>query len=184
MIIRTKAEFYRLSDSGQLGNTIPSWPTVAAARSSGYHGPVMIRDMTPSSSYMRPDVPMSQVESTIAHLATIGANPATLYLTQMTPCCNRIINAELIDLPSGLSLHYSTAQTHLRAALESFGRHATGSAALAILRHACDGESLDDLYSILDRYPGHAIELTAYESPIGRLAHMGRRVVIWETRLF
>lgn len=180
--ITTKDEFLRLSEAGQLGNRMPSWPTVAAAQADGYFGPVMIRDKTPNSPHMTPNVEQDDVPAVIARLAAAGANPDRLYLTWMSPEVGRLLNAEVWDGPGGPHLHYSPAQLNVRAALDTDGRHASGAAARAILRSCLCPNSWDDLWTLFDLYPDHAIELTAYERPIGSIPN--RNTVIWEVRRY
>lgn len=179
-VIATKSEYLELAAGGRLGNQMPSWSSPEEAIASGYSGAVMIRDRTPNSPFMRPDVAMEDVPSTIEHLVSLGATREKLYLTHMTPGSRRRINGELWRSPSGLYLNYSTSQAHLRKSLDESGRHAERSSAMAILRATCDPDSVDDLMLLLDIYPDAVIEFTSYDSPVGTIP--GRRVVIWEVR--
>jgi hypothetical protein len=180
--ITTKAQFLALSERGLLGNSMPSWSTVAEARAAGYAGKVMVRYREPNSPHMRPDVPLGEADAVIDGLVAQGARRELCYLTHMTEQVGRRINAELWRGPGGLYLNYATAQMHLRAALDRHGRHAEGSAALAVLRWACCPNSLDDLDILLDAYPDHAIELTAYDREIGSIP--GRNCIVWEVRKY
>lgn len=180
MKVPTKHEFRRLAALGLMGNQMPSWPSVAAARAAGHAGLVMIRDATPDSSYMTPNVPIERAEEMIDRLVAAGASRDNLYLTWMSPLVGRRINAEVWRGPTGLYLNYSTAQTHVRAALDGSGRHVEGVSALAVLRWACCPNSLDDIEALLDRYPDAALEITAFDREIGTIP--GRNTVIWECR--
>jgi hypothetical protein len=179
-VIATKSEYFRLAAEGKCGNTMPSWPTPRAARASGYHGTVMVRYRSPDSPFMRADVEMDDVPAAYAEFVARGADPRKLYITHMTAQVGRRLNGELWRGPGGLYLHHSTAQTHLRAALEQSGRHAENSAALSILRWACCPNSLDDLMTLLDLYQDAVIEFTAYDAEIGDVPH--RDCIVWEVR--
>lgn len=183
MRIATKAEFMALSESGRLGNFIPSWPSVEAALADGCRDEVMIRSRVPDSPHMRPHVPILQAQATIDSLvADHGARREDLYLTWMgnPACVNRLLNAEVWRSPQGLYVHWSRQQTHLREAQALDGRHSTGTEALLVLRSALCPNSQDDLWALLDLYPDAMVELTAYDRPVGVLPH--RNTVIWEIR--
>lgn len=178
--IATKAEYLRRAAAGLMGNQMPSWPTPEAAVASGYSGDVMVRYAAPDSPWMRADVAMVDVPRVLDEFVAAGADRAKLYLTHMTTQVGRRINGELWRGPGGLYLHYSTAQMHLRASLDRHGRHAERSAAMAVLRWACDPTSLDDLMDLLDLYPDAVIEFTAYDRQMG--THPHREVIVWEVR--
>lgn len=181
-VISTKAEYFRLASKGLCGNSMPSWSTPDEARASGYHGTVMVRYRRPNSPFMRADVAMGDVPAVFAEFAGRGAEPGLLYITHMTASVGRRLNGELWRGPGGLYLNYSTAQTHLRAALDRSGRHAERSAALAILRWACCPNSYDDLMTLLDLYPDAVIEFVAYDAEIGDIPH--RNTVVFEVRSY
>lgn len=122
MRIATKQQFLDMAARGLLGNQMPSWPTVAAAMAAGHRGTVMVRYKRPDSPYMRADVPIEAADAVIDGLVAQGAERPLLYLTHMTPGVGRLLNAECWRGPAGLYLNYSTAQTHLRAALDESGR--------------------------------------------------------------
>jgi hypothetical protein len=181
--VATKAEYLDRAALGLLGNTMPSWPSVEAALADGHREPVMVRCRVPDSPYMRADVPIAEAQSVIDEFVRRGARPGSLYLTHMTTAVGRRLNAEVWRSPSGLYLHYSTDQTHLRAALDGpTARHVQNATAYAVLRWACCPDSFDDLMELLDLYPDHCVELTAYDREIGSLP--GRNTVIWEVRLY
>lgn len=180
MRISTKAEFLHLSALGLLGNSMPSWPDSSLARAAGHCGLVMVRYKVPGSPFMRPDVPMDEADQVIDKLVDQGASRNLLYLTARSPDVGRRISAELWRGPTGLYLNYSTAQTHVRAALDADGRHAEGIAALEILRWACCPNSFDDVMALLEQYPDAVIELTAFDWWIGVLP--ARNTIIWEVR--
>lgn len=182
MRITSKQEFLDLHLAGRLGNIVPSWDTEQQARADGYDGPVMIRFKTPSSPFTTPNVPMDDVTRTLCELEAKGAPIYLAYLTHMTPGVRRRLNAQAWRGPSGLYLNYSRVQATMADTSGPGWRHAECSAALAILRWACDPSSYDDLMYLLDRYPDAVIELTAYEHPIGVLADSGRNTIFWEVR--
>jgi hypothetical protein len=55
-----------------------------------------------------------------------------------------------------------------------------GLAAKGILKKHLNENSLDDLEILLDRYPGHVVEISATNQMIGTVS--GRNAVVWEVR--
>lgn len=180
MRVATKRDYLSMAARGILGNQMPSWPDVESAKAAGHRGTVMIRYKAPNSPFMRADVPLDDADRVMAGLVGEGADRRLMYLTWMSPSVGRRINAEVWRGPGGLYLNYSTAQTHVRAALEGSGKHAEGTAARLILEWACCPNSLDDIEALLELYPDAVIELTAFDREIGDIP--GRNTVIWEVR--
>ena len=196
MVISTKSEFLKLAADGSLFNQMPSWHSIAEVLRSDHYerdpinSEVMIRYKDAGSPFMTPNVRIGlygiNLKYTVKKLIERGAVESKLYYTWMSPLVGRRINAELVELPSGLSLHYSTAQCDLRKALDRHGRHAERSAAWRILEHTLDVNGLENLRRVLDLYPGHAVELTAFDRVIGSFARTECRTntVIWEVRMY
>lgn len=179
-MIATKAEFLERSNSGRLGNYMPSWDSPREAIEDGHRGPVMIRSRQANSPHMRPDVPVEDADRVMDGLVEQGARREDLYLTWMSPAVGRRINAEVWRGPRGLYLNYSTDQTNVRAALEASGKHVEGAAAVEVLRWALDENSYEDVMDLLDLHPDAVVELTAFDRQIGAIP--GRNGVIWEVR--
>jgi len=55
-----------------------------------------------------------------------------------------------------------------------------GTAGRMVLKAALNENSYDDLLAVLDRYPGHVVELTALDREYGTIA--GRNTIVWEVR--
>lgn len=182
--IASKRQFLELQRTGLTGNAMPSWGSFHEAWDiAGYHGPVMIRSMTPGWPGTTPDVPIECAEMETRRLLRLhGGDRSDVFFTMMSPDTQscRLINAEVWDGPCGWEMHYSTQDDVMRKALEESGRNASGVACRAILRHLINENDWDDLCGLFDRWPGHVIELTAYSRAIGSLPH--RRTVIWEIR--
>lgn len=74
---------------------------------------------------------------------------------------------------------------HMRAALQPpHLKTWHGWQARELLRTSMDPSSWDDLNCCIDLWPDAVIELAVMDSPIGRLANTGRRLIIWEARTF
>jgi hypothetical protein len=59
---------------------------------------------------------------------------------------------------------------------------ADGLAAKTILRSFCCPSSLDDMYTLLELYPGHVIEFGVYNHCLGDVRN--RNTIIWEVRRY
>lgn len=197
MIIRTKQQFLALAAEGHLFNQMPSWGTIEEVLASDHHrsdeinAKVMIRYRESNSPYMRPSVRIGYrgiaLKYEVSQLVKQGAKIGKLYYTQMSPLQGRLLNAELCELEDGLHLHYSTMQTHVREALEpGNGRHASRSAAWAVLAHTLCPNSMENVRGLLEKFPGHSIELTAFARAIGSFAHTTTpmNTVVWEIRMY
>jgi hypothetical protein len=92
-----------------------------------------------------------------------------------------LIQGELGEGPGGWWLTYSTVQDKMRTAMQS-AIFAEGLTAKTILRTYCCPSSLDDLYSLLELYPGHIIEFGVYTKNLGDTPN--RNSIIREVRKY
>jgi len=195
-IISSKSKFLEIAAEGSMFNQMPSWHSIPEVLASDHYerdpinSEVMIRYKDAGSPFMTPNVRIGlygmNLKYTAKKLIERGAVESKLYYTWMSPVVGRRINAELVELPRGLYLNYSTAQFDVRRALETAGRHAERSAAWRILEHTLDCNGLENVRHLLDKFPGHAIELTAFDRVIGSFARTECRTntVIWEVRMY
>lgn len=91
---------------------------------------------------------------------------------------------DIWDGPTGLTLHgllNPAIGFHWRREM----LHPTewrGTAARSLLRSVLNDNSYDDLNDLIERYPGHVYELSAFEKCVGTLA--GRNHLVWEVRAY
>lgn len=180
--IATKSEFLERSSLGLLGNHPHYWSTPDEARAAGHTGEVAIRYRRKDSPFCRFNVPLDTAEETIEEFRSRGAEPSLIYMNEMEFGANRTFQGEAYRAPGGLYLNYTTSPGGMRTALERDGHHASGLAALMLLRRYLDPNSYDDLMTLLDEYDGAVIEFTAFDGEVGALP--GRRSLIWEVRSY
>lgn len=82
----------------------------------------------------------------------------------------------------GLYLYFSRVRKPMREALKERPEEATGIKALTLLRHYLNAKSYDWLEVLLERYPDHVIEFSAYDCNWGTLP--GYNCVYWECRKY
>ncbi len=171
VILDTKRKFYAAQAQGLTGNTLHVWHSVEDWRVSRYGGPVALRSTIPGGKFM-PFMSLAAIRRTFVpgqHM--ICAHAPDDYLT---------MQAEVQRSTSYLDLHYSTVPgLTMREALPKYGKHASGLTVLLLLRYHCDAASYDDLWDLLDMYPGAVIEFSTYPFLVVRC---NRNMIVWEVR--
>jgi len=99
------------------------------------------------------------------------------------------IQGELMRTPLGLHFKYNcTPNKSLRRAMDEFTEdgdragYATGLTAKMLLQQNLTPSSYADLEAVLDQYPDHVVELTAWAVEVGNIP--GRNTCVWEVRLY
>lgn len=173
---RSKAEFYRRYLKGEFGNRARDWSSWPELRDSGFRGLIGIRSLYRGGPcwYNVPRETMERGEW------PAGCNPDRVNFSEMLPDQFLILQGEIVRMPTGLELFYSTVRKPMRMALSEGPRNARGSAALEIARFAMWPTSFSDFEALMERYPDAAIEFSCYEVAVGNIPH--RNTVFWEVR--
>lgn len=111
-----------------------------------------------------------------------GVLPEQIYVSEMAPTEKTVLQGEVMRVPGGLYLYYSTLVAPMRDALAAGAQSARGIIALELLRGAMDANSCDWLWELLERYPDHVVEFSCYSTQWGSLS--GFNTVFWEVRLY
>jgi len=186
--VATKSESTRLMQAGLLGNALPSWdvPTFRAEVV-----PHVLQDMTfglrasrrslgGSGAYVHWLTPV-EVERTVARFEADGTPSDSLCVQKCAPDHRLTLNAEYSEDPIPY-LYYSRLRLPMREALRQGGQEARGLAARMILKQVLTESSLADLDALVEQYPGHVIEFSAFEGSLGPIP--GRNAVVWEARQY
>lgn len=182
MILRItdKRTMYRMLSDGRFGNTVPSFPNLAAwtARESRWSAPAWgVRSLVSGDPRMRLNVPTESVADYCQ--SAFGGDPYTI-----SPMVDPWLTwrAEIFDAPGGLCCRHVVGhrETPWRRAFAEYGATADRSEARMLLRAHLNPNSFDDLLAVFDRHPGHVVELTALDRCFGTASH--RNGVIWEVR--
>ena len=80
-----------------------------------------------------------------------------------------------------LSMTYTDVRLPMRSALAQRTLHADGLMALGLLKCYLDDPSYDNMMNLLDEYPDHVVEFTAFSRGMGVL---GWASCVWEVRRY
>lgn len=183
--VLTKQDFYRRFLQDEFGNRGPIWfdyeswarECYATARELDAEARYMIRSMKPGG-FNQADLMAHEV---VAHwYAHSGKEPLSISL--MCPHHRQTINGELQADHRGLCLYYSHVKKPMRPSLAEGGRQVYGAAAAAVLQQEVWPADRDWLMELLDRYPGHVVEFTAFRVYWG--IHPRSKCSIWEVRAY
>ena len=182
--IKNKSQMYALLNRGALGNTIPLFRTVGEWQRSTDYGQYPqwgVRVDLPGDKRMRLYIPREEVADYIrANFPEGGGFNISPMIDQWA-----VLKGEVFEQsyePFGLCLYAATGSGSWREQLRERGRHYFGLQAQLVLQHYCDPASYEDIRELLDLYPGHVIEFSACDRPVGKIP--GRNVVIWEARSY
>lgn len=177
--ITSKRQMYQLLYSGQLGNTIPHYESVAEwerAEPNRHNLTWAIRDLRPMGRFVIGITAEQVIEQATPELYPQGYNIGC----DIDNIYHRVANIYLQDQLGGLYVHCSTYPAAMRESLAKGGKHYHRSAANAVLAHFLPFADLEDVNQLREDYPEHVIELTTYARDLG--IKPGRKAVIWEVR--
>lgn len=183
--ITSKKRMYELLTAGALGNTLPAWFDLdewQADPDAMQHRLWGIRSLQSGNKHMKLDVPRDEVPRYVREYHSGVAN--------ITPMIDEwsIFRCEVVETkfePFGLRVFGTDACARTlkwREALRETGREWLGVQAVEVLRRYLSANDYDDVCLLLDRYPGHVIEMTVCDREVGKIP--GRRAVIWEVRAY
>lgn len=180
---REKAKAKKELDSGKFGNTLDSWYTLEEALSSDCES-FGIRVLEPGSKYFIVKLDRNGLIEAWNNIPP----EVPRYISESPNDDMRYANFE-ITKPDGPPWHYYMRYNHiddgtLRHAMSDpeTGRfwEATGPAVKEVLKLWCNSKSYQMLVDLMDEYPGHVFECTAFRYKIGRIP--GHNTIVWEAR--
>lgn len=177
--VNTKKNFISRFLSDEFGNRGPNWETLTEWKDSGYSGLVHLRNRKAWGPSLYNVDPVA-VEANWRLCQKL--DPGSWYLAAMAPHDCNVLQGEVANWAGrGIVLYSSDAVgLPMRDALARNGQQTFGLQAVFKLRQALDAGSLDWLYHLLETYPGHTIEFSAFSKPWGTLS--GYNTVFWEVR--
>lgn len=186
--ITDKRQMYRLLQAGAFGNTVPQYFSVAEweagdAREYPFWGVRSAR--TSMHPACRLYCPTAAVAAYAARHFADGVN-----ISMMVDAVAGVTAwLEVWDSPVGLVVegieHPRTWDGwNWRNSMKDPARTRRweGVAARAVLARHLDPNSRDDLAVLLDRYPGHVVELSNLDRCLGTVPH--RSAIVWEVRAY
>ena len=183
--VTNKAAMYQLLSEGAFGNTIAQffsvedWQASADRRRFPLWG---VRTLTPGGP-CRLNCPSDEVAAVFAQYtgagqaANISAMVSAVYLARWM--------GDVFEDHTGLrcyGIEYPRQGLSWRLAMPVDGVETRGLAARQLLRRHLNASSLADLEAVLECWPGHVVELTAFDCCVGQVP--GRNAVIWEVRYY
>lgn len=116
-----------------------------------------------------PDVPTNEVTREIKTWR------GRYVISPMLPDQELIVQGEILDD----YLFSSTALMPMRQALREYPEHREGLVTKIYLQTLLPPDDYEDIVTLQQLYPGHVIEFSTYNVPVGQLK---RRTVTWEVR--
>lgn len=174
--VLTKVDFSRRYAAGEFGNASPTWHDLDAFVVSEYSGLVHLRNRVAGGATY-----YNQTPGEAENLWRSQNDRTMWYCSAMAPSKKTTFQGEVIQLPSGLELTYTTVAKPMRDALRERTQYASRLVARLLLEHYMDPVDYDWLQVLLERYDGHVVEFSCYSVSFGTL---GRRTVIWECRMY
>lgn len=172
--VLSKRDFSTRYRRGEFGNSSPTWETPSELAASGYFGLAHLRNrVVGGATYYN----LTAEEALDRWLKE--QDRTAWYVSAMAPACYTL-NAEVLQTERHLDVHYSLVNAPMRQALASEPRWVDGIMAVLLLRKYLCPNSLEWLYELLERYPGHVVELSSFTREWGTIP--GYNTVYWEVR--
>lgn len=189
-MILTKKRNYELCHVGAYGNRVRQWASLDEWQASGYADPVAMRVALPGggggpSQFGVPrDLVMHQAFDWLA----MGIPLECVRLAEMADGLRVLQGEYLNDVYVQDGVVHSSAFLHtfcsgpMPVALQSSKSYAFGLRADFLLRSRMTPSSYADWRELLERYPGHVLEVSVWESCLGDIP--GRNAIVWEVRRY
>lgn len=168
--------------ANKLGNRIRTFDTEQDLWESGYKGNVTVRYKEAGSPFCQYNVPWGRVSDWLARFVTIGAKRELFTFNESAPDQYMLTQGEFMHGTDGYCLYTSEEPLPMRKALANSGRQYYRLQALGRLKAFCNPTSYDMILDLLDQYPDHVIEFSAYSRNVGLMPH--HNTLIWEIRLY
>jgi hypothetical protein len=190
--VLSKAQNHALWQSGAYGNRLRSWRSLEGWLTSGYGGLVALRVLGGKGGRGPCHYDLTPLEAVklLEHWIFIGVPSELITIDEAAPRKSAVLQGEYLNdvvvdgdgtCRWGL-LHYSRARVQMRDALGAAPEEASGLRADLLLREAMSPASHDDWRLLLERYPGHVLEVSVYERCLGDCP--GRNALVWEVRKY
>jgi hypothetical protein len=190
MNVLTKRQNFQLWQSGAFGNKLRAWRTIGEWRASGFSGLVALRSLQPGGGGpCRYNLAPVDVPHVVREWTTHGVAYDQIMVNEMASDGSILLQGEYLndiyvidgEPRWGYFLH-SRARVAMRGALAIVPAIAWGLRADLMLREAMTPSSYDGWRELLDRYPGHVLEVSIYDRCLGDIPN--RNALVWEIRRY
>lgn len=177
--VLTKRDFVRRYAQGEFGNRAITWNTLGELFASDYSGLVHLRNRAIGGKTWYNISPAKALR-----LWSSASSLDDWYCSAMAPHEYNLLQGEVQQAwDGGLVLTYSRALAlPMRDALQASCLTATGLMVVSLLRQYLNPVSYDWLQELLDLYPGHVVEFSAFSRKWGTLPQYN--TVFWEVRSY
>jgi hypothetical protein len=187
--ILTKRKNYELCHAGAYGNRVLQWASIEEWKASGYDKPVAMRVALqagggPKAFHVPPDV----VEYRARLWEKMGIPRERIRLSEMVDGVRLLQGHYLNDVyvQDGEArwgyFRFTMKTGAMPLAFMEEDRNIWGLRADLLIRSVMTPSSYSDWRELLDRYPGHVLEFSVWESCLGDIP--GRNAVVWEIRRY
>ena len=180
--IKTKNFMYCLLKLKKFGNTFQIWNSLEEWKKRNSESELFgIRCVNCYNGPFITDLPPDELEKYAIYFAEKGYS---IVLYETSPKHLITIQGEVSKrrYTHDWELEYSTKKEHMRKALSLERKSLKGLEAEYLIRKYFNENSFEDLLMVMDEFPDHVIEFTAYNKCVG--VCQARNVVIWECRLY
>lgn len=181
----TKRDFVERFDQGEFGNKLPTWDCIDSLVCDYSSGKVADVDLVHIRNRIAGgrtwyNVPMKYVGDVYrSEVIASGLAPHQVYFSLMAPTARTLFQGEVMQSEHSLELYWTNVAKPMRDALAERAYRDSGIIAVSLLRYYLDAPSFDWLQALLERYPGHVVEFSAYSVCCGTL---GLNTIFWEVR--
>jgi len=201
--IRTKSQMLSLLRAGELGNTLRTWDSPDKVNAD-YRGLLGVRSRRiGGSGPFATGLTIEQVWQYWHKCLDEGWRARDLFVSEAAPHDSLIISGELDEEAGQWNLRYSHRQLPMRQAfmaeekaakerlVNTCNRAVRATPPLSMigtllprlyLQSYLDPDSFEWLKILLDRYPEHIVEFSAFSTDLGVIPH--RNTIIWEVRRY
>ena len=187
--VSSKGLNYRLWQGGMFGNKLRAWRTVAEWEASGFAGGVVLRTVARGGGPCRYNLQPEEVNPTVKDWIAQGIPLDHIMVNEAAPDGDVILQGEYLNdifIMAGEAgwgwFHYSRAKAQMRDALATVPERARCLRSDLLLKLAMTPASHDDWQLLLERHPGHVLEVSVYDRCLGDVP--GRNALVWEVRKY
>lgn len=180
-VIENKIEMYKLYSRGLFGNRLRTWQTPQECIEDNPGCLLGMRYAGTTTNWpVKIDFRVRDLPALVTTVVSQGFDYNMLRVSERSDDTLCLVNGEIYRSDRHFDLHYSTEKTWMRPALKTSPLYAKGYKAKAVMEHFLDPTSWDDIQDLMDIYPNHVVEFTAFSRNVGICPH--RNTVVWEVR--
>ena len=187
--VLSKQQNYCLWQGGAFGNKLRAWRTVAEWKDSGFEGKIVLRTVVDGCGPCEYNLIPDEVDFIVEGWLALGIKLDSIMVNEAAPDGDVILQGEYLNDIYEIGgevgwgyFKYSRARAQMRDALAAAPEVAHRLRSDQLLKLAMTPASHDDWKLLLERYPGHVLEVSIYDRCLGDTP--GRNALVWEIRKY